>query len=380
MLSQFHWDLQVGSLEGSLMNGKSTIDFLSLTKEAVNDAYIECTPRCYCPLCGKQGKPLYTALADWVFGVPGSWGVRRCSACELAWQDPQPTPQHIPRLYERYYTHNSIQETRLARLRRAAYRWVLARMGYPVERPEGFLPWLLSLVPSVARAAVLEVMDLPASQVGSLLDVGCGNGDFVARMQSFGWSVAGVEPDPVAATRVRSLGVQVFTGTIADVPTANRYDVITLNHVIEHVADPIALLRECGRRLRPKTGILVMTTPNIKSLGHWWFKSYWRGLEMPRHLVLFSPASLSHFVARSGLVLRSIRTDTRLARMIFIPSYCAQSGSLGIGDWTDFKVSTKCASYAFQLLEDLMALFKKDIGEEIYCVSTAAAEENDEPE
>ncbi len=287
------------------MNGESAIDFPSFTKEAVTDAHIECIPRCDCPLCGKQGESLYAALADWVFGVPGSWGVRRCSACELVWQDPQPSPQHIPKLYARYYTHQGIQETRLARLRRAAYRWVLARRGYPVERPGGFLPWLLSLLPSVARGAVLEVMDLPASQVGSLLDVGCGNGDFIARMKSFGWSVSGVEPDPVAATRSRSLGVQVFTGTIADVPPANRYDVITLSHVIEHVTDPIALLRECGRRLRPKTGILVMTTPNIKSLGHWWFRSYWRGLEMPRHLVLFSPASLSHFVAPFGPKLAS---------------------------------------------------------------------------
>jgi 2-polyprenyl-3-methyl-5-hydroxy-6-metoxy-1,4-benzoquinol methylase len=362
------------------MNGKSVIDFPSFTKEGVIDGRIECIPRSHCPLCGKQGESLYTALADWVFGVPGSWGVRRCSVCDLAWQDPQPVPEDIPKLYGHYYTHNGIPETRLARLRRSAYRWALARRGWPVERPEGFLPWLLSLVPSVARSAVLEVMNLPASQVGSLLDVGCGNGDFIARMKAFGWNVSGVEPDPVAATRARSLGVQVFAGTIADVPTANRYDVITLSHVIEHVADPITLLRECATRLRPKTGILVLTTPNIKSLGHRWFRSYWRGLEMPRHLVLFSPASLSHFVARSGLVVRSIRTETRLARMIFIPSYCAQSGALGIGDWTDFGVGTKCASYAFQLLEDLIALFKKDIGEEIYCVSTAAAEENDEPE
>ena len=283
--------------------------------------------------------------------------------------------EDIPKLYARYYTHHPMQETRLARLRRATYECVLARKGYRIARPKGVLPRILSYIPSVARAAALDVMDLSPSQVGTLLDVGCGNGDFIARMQSFGWSVCGVDPDPAAVGRVRSQGLQVYSGMIADVPDANRYDVITISHVIEHVADPVALLRECRRRLRPN-GTLIITTPNIKSIGHWWFKGYWRGLELPRHLILFSSASLTECVSQSGLAVQSIRTETRIARMIFAPSSCAQAGALGVGDWTDFKVSTKCASYAFQLLEDVIAVFNKDVGEEIYCVCSAPAEEN----
>jgi 2-polyprenyl-3-methyl-5-hydroxy-6-metoxy-1,4-benzoquinol methylase len=352
-------------------SGQERLDQESVAEEAAHISVIP-TPSCW--LCGQTGKQLYSGLVDWLFGVPGSWGLRACANCGVAWQDPQPSPEDIPKLYARYYTHHATGETALAGFRRATYQWVMYRMGYRVGTPKGILPRLVSYAPPVAAAAALEVLDLASSPVGTLLDVGCGNGDFIARMQSFGWRVSGVDPDPTAVARARSLGLEAFSGAITDVPATNQYDAITLSHVIEHVPDPVGLLRECRRRLRPGTGILVMTTPNIKSLGHWWFRGYWRGLEMPRHLILFSPSSLSECVARSGLVVRTVRTETRLARMIYAPSACARSGDREVGGRSTFSPGTRYASYAFQLLEDLLMPFKKDVGEEIYCVCTAPAE------
>ena len=336
-------------------------------------AEIGVVPRPSCFLCGNAGTELYTGAVDWLFGVPGRWTLRSCSICEVAWPDPQPRAEDIPKLYSRYHTHHPIPEARFDGLRRAIRQSVLARMGYVTHHPEEIFSRLLSHVPSLARAAALDVMNLAPCAVGTLLDVGCGNGQFMERMRDLGWSVCGVEPDPAAARKGRSQGLQIFAGTVSDVPDTTGYDVITLNHVIEHVADPIGLLRECRKRLRPRTGSVVITTPNIKSLGHWWFKRHWRGLEVPRHFVLFSPASLSECVARSGLRVRAIRTETRFARMIFSPSMSAKQGNREVGEQINFKVSTKCASYAFQFLEDVMACFKKDIGEEIYCECLAPA-------
>jgi 2-polyprenyl-3-methyl-5-hydroxy-6-metoxy-1,4-benzoquinol methylase len=358
------------------MNSRSVLDCSRATEMSQSDATIRCNPHPYCLLCGAEGHQLYSELFDWLCDVPGRWGMRGCRACGVAWLDPQPGDEEIPKLYLRYYTHHAAPATRLNRLRRAAFQSVLAKMGYPVERPKEMLPRLLSHARSVARAAALDVMGLDSSQVGTLLDVGCGNGEFIGRMRSLGWTVSGVDPDPAAVARCRGQGLQVLGRTIVDVPNTPLFDVITLNHVIEHVADPIALLRECRGRLRPETGILVMTTPNIKSLGHWWFKRNWRGLEVPRHLMLFSPAGLSECVARSGLRLRSIRTETRLARMIFAPSMCAKRGSCNIGEKVDFTAGTKCASYAFQFFEDTLIHFKIDIGEEICCVCAAPTEQN----
>jgi 2-polyprenyl-3-methyl-5-hydroxy-6-metoxy-1,4-benzoquinol methylase len=335
---------------------------------------IAVVPKTSCFLCGRTGAALYSGLSDWLFGVSGHWNLRSCGYCSMAWLDPQPAVEDIPKLYSRYYTHRSLPTTSLQSLRKAASDCVLARMGYPVEAPTQILPRLLSHAPSLKRWGSLDVMDLKPVQAGTLLDVGCGNGEFIEHMRDLGWSVSGVDPDPAAVEWGRIRGLEVFEGTVADVPASMRYDVITLSHVIEHVPDPVRLLLECRRRLRPGTGTVVMTTPNIKSLGYRWFKGLWRGLEVPRHLHIFSPSALSVCVARSGLNLHSIRTETRLARMIYLNSMSAKNGRRDVGDQVRFSAGAKCASYAFQLLEEAVIGFQQDSGEEIVCVCVAPAE------
>jgi 2-polyprenyl-3-methyl-5-hydroxy-6-metoxy-1,4-benzoquinol methylase len=309
---------------------------------------------------------LYSGLADWLLDVPGTWEMQACRTCEAAWLDPQPVVEDIPKLYSRYYTHKAIPVTKFDGLRRAISLHVLARMGYPVESPRRWLPQLLSRIQPFARAAALDVMDLPASSRGTLLDVGCGNGELLARMQSLGWKVVGIEPDPSAVSFSRSRGLQVLPGMISDVPADERYDVITINHVIEHVSDPVGLLAECAKHLRPDGGRLIISTPNMKSLGHQMFGRYWRGLEVPRHLMLFSPRALCECIRQAGLRVNWIRTETRMARVIYNPSACAKAGEQRVGERTNFSAVTKTAAYLFQALEDMWIYLRKEAGEEIF--------------
>jgi 2-polyprenyl-3-methyl-5-hydroxy-6-metoxy-1,4-benzoquinol methylase len=337
-----------------------------------NSAGIGVIPRPACPLCGCPGRVLYTGLVDWLYGAPQNWGTRRCSACEVIWLDPQPVPSDIPRLYFQYCTHHAKETvTWIGRLQHEMSECALARLGYPTKAPKGILLRLLSRLPSVERAALLSVFALPASGAGNLLDVGCGNGQFIARMRAFGWKVSGIDPDPAAVSYGRSQGIEIHVGTIADLPESARYDVITLSHVVEHVADPVDLLRECGKRLQPGSGRLIITTPNINSLGHTWFRKYWRGLEVPRHFVVFSPAGLRGCVERAGLGLQSLSTETRLAQMIYHHSSYAKAGDLGVAERINFKTSTKVAARLFRIIENLLVYLNKDAGEEIFCVCVA---------
>jgi 2-polyprenyl-3-methyl-5-hydroxy-6-metoxy-1,4-benzoquinol methylase len=335
-----------------------------------NAGSIDVEARPSCLLCGKPGVPLYDNLEDWLFDVTGKWKISNCSSCGIAWLDPAPALRDFPKLYARYYTHESAgRETRLARMRILTDQQVFRRLGYPAAPSGGLVPKILSLFPFIRRAAALEVLDLPASEKGNLLDVGCGNGDFIARMRSFGWGVSGVDPDAAAVARAQSQGLDVFQGSIKDVPRGPVYDVIALNHVIEHTDDPVGLLRECGDRLRRGTGRLIITTPNLRSLGHMWFKKYWRGLEVPRHLTVFSRSSLGFCVERAGLTMDQSTTETRLARMIYCPSALAKRGGRSIADQGSFGSRIKLAAYLFQAIEDVMMLFKKESGEEIFCAA-----------
>ncbi len=330
-------------------------------------ARIESAPNPLCPFCRRPGELLYAGMVDWLYGVPGNWETRKCSSCGVAWLDPRPAPSDISRLYSNYCTHEG---NRQLNGMQGVWDCVLARIGYPVDAPKTIIPRLLSHLPFVKRTALLSVLLLPASERGSLLDVGCGNGEFIARMRSFGWNVKGLDFDPSAVSYAQNQGLDVQCGTIADLPESTVYDVIVLSHVVEHVPYPVELFRECAKRLRASTGRLVISTPNINSLGHAWFKRYWRGLEVPRHFVLFSPAGLRECVEQGGLVVGSMTTENRLAQMIYKHSACAKAGERGVAERINFDIRTKIASRLFRMLEGAVLLMKKDAGEEIFCVCT----------
>jgi 2-polyprenyl-3-methyl-5-hydroxy-6-metoxy-1,4-benzoquinol methylase len=223
--------------------------------------------------------------------------------------DPRPTPETIHLAYENYYTH---QESRgkddyatlspLRKLRRrmtnAYTNWRYSTNEFPALALG--IPLMLLLWPQRHRLAS-EYRHMPQRPAGgTLLDVGCGSGSFLRTAKSCGWKVTGIDPDPKAAMACRRQGLDVLQGGIEQFAgMESLFDVITLNHVIEHVHDPVSTLAACHRLLKPN-GQLWLATPNIDSLGHQQYGRNWRGLEPPRHLVLFNANSLRIVLERAG--------------------------------------------------------------------------------
>ncbi len=269
----------------------------------------------YCLLCGDEGEILYKGQRDRLFGVPGIWTLMQCPGCQLVWLNPQPTPDDIGKLYANYFTHNkpNTNRNRNGGLRKAVKASILqSSYGYRMDGSNRALGSFLKCIDPLREIVGSSVRWLEAHEGGRLLDVGCGNGRFLDQMRQLGWKVTGVEPDGAAASVAReNLGSQVFECSLeeAELPSG-RFDAITMNHVIEHVPDPIGTLRECHRVLKPG-GKLVVATPNIKSMGCQAFGAYWRGLEVPRHLHLFCPQSLCMAAERAGLEVQAIWTSTR---------------------------------------------------------------------
>jgi SAM-dependent methyltransferase len=216
------------------------------------DDQLEAVERC--PICGGRERiRLYDGLQNRVHHcAPGEWTLYQCRACRSAFLDPRPSVAAIGLAYARYYTHETqaaaTPQSLLARLRtRLRNGYVLHRFGVPAEPWSRFgvvAEWLLP-----ARRAVVdtEMRHLPHPWAGArFLDVGCGNGAFLDRARRAGWDVMGVDPDPVAVQAARCRGLNVQRGSI-ECLDADTFDVITLNHVIEHVHDPVAVLRRCRK-------------------------------------------------------------------------------------------------------------------------------------
>jgi SAM-dependent methyltransferase len=199
---------------------------------------------------------------------------------------------------------------------------------------------------------------------GRLLDVGCGDGLFLVRMRELGWEVQGIEPDRAAASVAQSVhGLPVLTSAIEEASLAeSSFDVITLGHVIEHVYDPVAVLRRCGRLLKPG-GTLVVVTPNARSLGARWYSSWWRGWEIPRHLYVFSPDTLQESAERSGLEIDGLRTTARsVFHMLPDIRLEASERATRVAPWNRLK------AWLFWLVEHGALRFRPSWGEEIVMV------------
>jgi SAM-dependent methyltransferase len=190
--------------------------------------------------------------------------------------------------------------------------------------------WMVRwLSPGLAKHVAAQYRYLPRQHRGALLlDVGCGNGEFLSKVRALGWHAVGLEFDPKACAVGSSRGLQIVRGSVPNTSfESESFDAITLHHVIEHVHDPRAVLDELLRLLKPG-GTIVLTTPNWQSYGASFFGPFWRGLEPPRHLVLFTPDALHRLVSDIGFVNAEIRVRPELAYSYFEQSYRIANSSL----------------------------------------------------
>lgn len=265
------------------------------------------TPRPTCPWCGAPGGVLHANLRDRLYETPGIWTLRRCPtpACGLVWLDP--LPHDVASLYARYFTHGADQGSPRRRafwqtrepLLRMATRAIGGRSALERDRR--------------ALALLVPRPDLPQR----VLDVGCGSGDRLLLLRRLGWEVMGQEVDPQAVAAAQRAGVaDVRLGDLCALGLPEGcVDAVVSSHVIEHVADPVALLRECLRLVAPP-GSVTIVTPNIDSWGHGRFGANWLGLDPPRHLHLFSPTTLEALARHSGA--RDVCVWTSAAQAEFI--------------------------------------------------------------
>ena len=246
---------------------------------------------CVCPICGKDEVYVFRdsgahSFGEAAFGYSrtefGYGCILRCRRCGLGFSRERPTESQLEGLYLR--TDGLVYEKELEARRRTAERHF-----------------------NIVRKYVPH---------GSVLDVGCASGLFLKMAYDAGWSVAGVEPSKELSTKARQrLGnkgnVQAGTLQKADFRRAS-FDIITLWDVIEHVVEPLGLLKLCRSLLRPG-GMLFINTPDLDSWPARLLGSRWP-LLLPEHLNYFNHQSLQLALELSGFdVVRIGRRPTNFS-------------------------------------------------------------------
>lgn len=302
--------------------------------ELINEKCIRTAAKPKCILCGGEGRIIYSGQKDRLFEADGSWDFKMClnRNCGLIWLDPMPIEEDLGKAYACYYTHATQNQVGRVGLPKRIYR--LMRQGYCVGKydyPARFgsfairmLGKLLYLFPIRRSEADAEARFLQSVSGGRLLDVGCGSGEWLAKMSGLGWQVEGIDFDENAVAVARQRGLDVRCGTLERQNfLSGVFDAVTLNHVIEHLPDPQNTILECVRILKPG-GRLVIFTPNSSSLGHKVFRQDWRGLEPPRHLHLFSVQSLRFLLEESGF--KNVAIHPQISKSVIYESMLLRRG------------------------------------------------------
>lgn len=225
-----------------------------------------------CDLCqSDEEEVIFPAAGYWEYDE--KFRVVRCRQCGLVFVNPRPAKEEINKFYpeERYWAGEFCEKD---------YR--------PIYRPilEGF----------------------PGS--GKILDVGAGTGALLNFFKENGWQVFGNE---VAKEMVddasKNFGIKLEGKDTLEISFPDSFfEAIVFNNSLEHLYQPRETLMRVRGWLKPN-GLLIVTVPNIESLGFKIFGQYWNSLQPPKHLYLFSPKTISKMLEKTGFKPMEVRHD-----------------------------------------------------------------------
>ena len=230
-----------------------------------------------CPLCGcTHSSKAFTCIDHYASGE--SFAVCVCDACRFMWTQDFPAEAEIGAYYESadYISHTDTRRGVMNTLYHHVRNLMLKRKAGLVERASG-------------------------QRTGRLLDIGTGTGYFPATMQQRGWKVEAIEKSEQARAFAQThfgLSVQpdeALMGAFA----GERFDVITLWHVMEHL-EPLNEVWQRLHQLLADDGVLVVAVPNSASFDAQYYGSAWAAYDVPRHLWHFTRDTMAQWGMKHG--------------------------------------------------------------------------------
>ncbi len=152
-----------------------------------------------------------------------------------------------------------------------------------------------AVLSAITRLRYIELLNSfeKYRNTNKLLDIGCGNGDFLIIAKEKGWDIYGSEYDLQAVEIATKKGIQMHHGSITQATFANNsFDIITSFEVLEHLNTPVQEIEKINQLLRPN-GIAYITTPNYNAMSRLILGKKWTTVEYPEHLTLFTPFTLN---------------------------------------------------------------------------------------
>ncbi len=253
-----------------------------------------------CNFCNSDNYSLLFKSKDHYNNIEGEFSVVKCNDCSLVYTNPRPTPNSIHKFYPdtaAYYQPGSIsfdhwKQKILFKIYEEYYNygdkqnWLRKIALFPF--------YLYSLHDNKSEGIPKYVKN------GKLLDIGCSYGNFLYKMKTLGWNVKGLEFNKKAAEYgINELNLDISIGSIEEWNTNEKFDLITMRMVLEHVFNPKGDLQKIHSILKPK-GKLIFAIPNFNGYLAKMYKQYAYTLHLPAHLTHFTTKTITKYLTEIG--------------------------------------------------------------------------------
>lgn len=255
-----------------------------------------------CEICGSNKCELLFNQEDKNLNIPGKFSIFRCNNCGVLFINPQPTSSELEKHYSNgmYYSLNKI-DTKSKKLN---IKILLYKTYFDKKNKNIFLRLILNPLKFIARGTII----IPNSK---LLDIGSGSGQFLYEMKKLGMDVQGIEPGDFNKKESEKYKLNIEKKDLIKYKAKKEsFDIITMNHVLEHVHNPKEVVRKIHDLLK-KNGILIIGVPNKNSLAYYIFGKNWHQLDVPRHLFNYSNKNIKSFVEKNGFKVLRVRYNSR---------------------------------------------------------------------
>ena len=215
----------------------------------------------HCIVCNSKNKRLLLLSSDSDGLYNNNFEIRKCNECGFVWTSPQPDEKEMQKSYfSRYYVEN--------------------------------IPYITSFFSKVFINGRIKKIETFKSS-GRILDFGCGDGEFLQRLDKRKWEAIGTDFSESALKRIKSkkINFRFIKCEVNKLNLGDNFDVISLWGVFEHISSPHKVLKSFRKMLK-KDGLLFLCIPNIESYEAKLSGRKWFHLDPPRHLFHYSPNTI----------------------------------------------------------------------------------------
>lgn len=287
-----------------------------------------------CPVCRADKIQFLFPARDVLYRmVEDTFRIQKCLNCKALFLDPFPTQKETEKFYPTtYYSYDTAENGGF--FENLKKKIIKSKME--VGAGMNFFDTLLVKIFQGKFSGV----PLYRKEGGRFLDIGCGSGKNLKLLEGYGWETYGIELDEAAVRHAQDDGLRVEQSSLETAQfVGKRFDSIRIWHVFEHLTDPQAAMKKL-KDLLEREGEILMALPNAESWACKIFGRYWYGLDVPRHVISYSPKTLTMLLARN---------DMRIEEMTY-----ASCGSF-VGSFSNFLRSR--FGYRGNLINNLFLVF-----------------------